>query len=251
MGFRSFLKSLLYRYVYKLTFKNVNVICLSSLITYDIKSVFNGDPFVVNYGLKDRFFKRNITSGLDKNNTYFKILFLSNYIKAKGIIDFIHIIDCLVQKGYNVKAEIVGNPSDYTLEYISEYINKKLKQIIQNSGPKYKKEKDEVFLSSDIFVFPTHWESFGVVALEAMMFGLPVVASNVGSLPFIIKDGVTGYLSEKTNINDFADKIAQLLDDENKLKEFSKSSRERFLELFKINKYEEGILSAFNDVIEK
>ena len=54
-------KSLLYRYVYKLTFKNVNVICLSSLITYDIKSVFNGDPFVVNYGLKDRFFKRNIT----------------------------------------------------------------------------------------------------------------------------------------------------------------------------------------------
>ena len=245
-------KSLLYRYVYKLTFKNVNVICLSSLITYDIKSVFNGDPFVVNYGLKDRFFKRNITSGLDKNNTYFKILFLSNYIKAKGIIDFIHIIDCLVQKGYNVKAEIVGNPSDYTLEYISEYINKKkLKQIIQNSGPKYKKEKDEVFLNSDIFVFPTHWESFGVVALEAMMFGLPVVASNVGSLPFIIKDGVTGYLSEKTNINDFADKIAQLLDDENKLKEFSKSSRERFLELFKINKYEEGILSAFNDVIEK
>ena len=36
----------------------MNVICLSSLITYDIKSVFNGDPFVVNYGLKDRFLKK-------------------------------------------------------------------------------------------------------------------------------------------------------------------------------------------------
>ena len=42
----------------------------------------------------------------------------------------------------------MGNPSDYTLEYISEYINKKLKQIIQNSGPKYKKEKDPTIVGS-------------------------------------------------------------------------------------------------------
>ena len=66
-----------------------------------------------------------------------------------------------------------------------------------------------------MLVFPTFYynETMGLVLLEAMQAGLPVIATRRGSIPEIIQDGVNGFLVEEQNAADLADKILRLADD--------------------------------------
>jgi N-acetyl-alpha-D-glucosaminyl L-malate synthase BshA len=66
---------------------------------------------------------------------------------------------------------------------------------------------------SDLFLLPSLQESFGLSALEAMACGVPVVASNVGGLPEVVIDGVTGFLHPPTAIERMADSAILILSD--------------------------------------
>ena len=55
-------------------------------------------------------------------------------------------------------------------------------------------ELADFYRAADVLIFPSYYESFGLVALEAMASGTPVVASRVGGLPKLIRNGETGYL---------------------------------------------------------
>jgi len=67
--------------------------------------------------------------------------------------------------------------------------------------------------SADLFLLPSSQESFGLAALEAMACGVPVVASNVGGLPEIIEDGVTGFVCPLEAIDRMAERGVQVLND--------------------------------------
>ncbi len=67
------------------------------------------------------------------------------------------------------------------------------------------------YSAAEMVVMPSHYESFGMVALEAMACGTPVVASDVGGLSFSIEDGFNGYLVPGQEPDALADKIALLL----------------------------------------
>jgi N-acetyl-alpha-D-glucosaminyl L-malate synthase BshA len=66
---------------------------------------------------------------------------------------------------------------------------------------------------SDVFLLPSLQESFGLSALEAMSCGVPVVASNVGGLPEVVIDGVTGFLHLPDAVDRMADSATRLLSD--------------------------------------
>ena len=72
-------------------------------------------------------------------------------------------------------------------------------------------ELPQYYNAADVFVLPSHYESFGLVALEAMACGTPVVASRVGGLTSFISDGLTGYLIPWRCPEPFARRIETLL----------------------------------------
>ncbi|HEX8231406.1 MAG TPA: glycosyltransferase, partial [Chloroflexia bacterium] len=67
------------------------------------------------------------------------------------------------------------------------------------------------YSAADITVMPSHYESFGMVAVESMASGTPVIASNVGGLSYTVKDGVTGYLVPEENHFVLAEQVHHLL----------------------------------------
>ena len=73
---------------------------------------------------------------------------------------------------------------------------------------------EDILAISDLFILPSEYESFGLVALEAMAAAVPVVSTNAGGLPEINIDGVTGFLSDVGDVNDMSKKIIGLFSDE-------------------------------------
>jgi glycosyltransferase involved in cell wall biosynthesis len=69
------------------------------------------------------------------------------------------------------------------------------------------------YASADIFVFPSALESFGLVVLEAMAAGLPVVAARVGGVMDVIEEGVTGYTFDPGNIGALIAGVRQIAQD--------------------------------------
>ena len=68
-------------------------------------------------------------------------------------------------------------------------------------------------MAADVTVLPSYYESFGMVALEAMACGSPVIASRVGGLVTTVRDGVTGFLVPESDVEALAERIASLIDD--------------------------------------
>ncbi|MGV0028977.1 glycosyltransferase family 4 protein [Phormidesmis priestleyi] len=83
------------------------------------------------------------------------------------------------------------------------------------------------YTAADVCVIPSHYEPFGLVAIEAMACGTPVVASAVGGLKFSIVPEETGLLVSPQNVGAFADAIERILSDELWAKKLKKQASER------------------------
>jgi glycosyltransferase involved in cell wall biosynthesis len=91
-------------------------------------------------------------------------------------------------------------------------------------------------------------ELLGLSAIEAMASATPVVASNVGGLPEVVEDGITGFLVEPGNIEELRERLAQILGDRRLAERLGRSARERFLERFTWEACAERCLSAYSEV---
>ena len=86
--------------------------------------------------------------------------------------------------------------------------------------------------ASDIFVMPSRYELFGIVLLEAMACGIPVIATKFGGPPEIVSDGKDGRLVDPTDINLFASTIIDLVNNRNLRKQMGKTAREHVEERY-------------------
>jgi glycosyltransferase involved in cell wall biosynthesis len=88
------------------------------------------------------------------------------------------------------------------------------------------------YARASVLVNPSLSESFGMSLVEAMMHGVPVVASRIGGMPYIVKDGETGLLVDADNPKTLATAICHLLGDESRARRMGEAGRKRALEHF-------------------
>jgi N-acetyl-alpha-D-glucosaminyl L-malate synthase BshA len=90
----------------------------------------------------------------------------------------------------------------------------------------------ELLACADLFLLPSASESFGLVALEAMACGAPVVASNVGGLPEVIEHGTTGYMFDIGDIDGMAEAGLRIMGDDKHWRSLSEAGRALAAERF-------------------
>jgi len=135
----------------------------------------------------------------------FNILFLGRVINDKGIDVFEQVMDNLkdVEDFHFI---VVGDGKEK--EKLQEKYEHLYNVSFHSSIPK--NEVPLWFNAADVFVFPTKREAFGLVALESIACGTPVITHNVGGVPEIIKDGQSGFLVNLGDNDDFSRKILEL-----------------------------------------
>ena len=150
------------------------------------------------------------------------ITHISNFRPLKRIMDILKTFKKISEK-LNVKLLMVGDGPEK--ERAIRYCRS---QGIENSVLFLGRSNqiDEILCFSDLFLLPSEQESFGLAALEAMVHGVPVVCSNVGGLPEVIEDGVSGFLCPLGDVNAMADRAIHILEDPERHKRFKRQAYE-------------------------
>jgi N-acetyl-alpha-D-glucosaminyl L-malate synthase BshA len=148
------------------------------------------------------------------------ITHISNFRKVKRIPDIIAIFN-KIQKEIPAKLMMVGEgPEKEKAEHLCRELGIQDKVIFFGNS----NEIDTILCQTDLFLLPSKTESFGLVALEAMACGVPVISSNAGGLPEVNKDGFSGYLSEVGDVDGMANNAMKILKDDAVLSEFKKNA---------------------------
>ncbi len=99
-------------------------------------------------------------------------------------------------------------------------------------------------------VVPSLWqEVFCLVALEAMAAGKPVIASNIGGLPEVVSDRVSGLLVRPGSVPDLIEAIGRLFQDDKFAREMGLAGRERVVREFSLEKHYEGLMKIYNEAV--
>lgn len=102
---------------------------------------------------------------------------------------------------------------------------------------------------SDCLILPSYHEEFGGVLLEAMACETPIVASNVGGIPYIITDNQTGYLVSPNDHHGFAERLSFVLDNEDKTRQVVKKARDTVVRRFSIQAVADKIFTGYKVVV--
>lgn len=103
------------------------------------------------------------------------------------------------------------------------------------------------FNKCDIFCMPSYFEAYGIVFIEALIYGLPCIGRNAFAMKEFIEEGKNGYLLNGNNIEELAIKMYKLLD-ETSIKDYVKNNREKYIKEYSWDKVCERIIDNINDL---
>jgi glycosyltransferase involved in cell wall biosynthesis len=146
------------------------------------------------------------------------LLFVGRLVERKGAAYAIRAVAEFTESGRDVRLVIVGDgPERTALTALAESLA--VQDRVEFTGALSPAEVRDRYRAGGVFVMPavTDWkgeqEGFGMVVVEAMAFGLPVVATRSGGIPDIVRDGETGLLVAERDVGALTRGIASLLDD--------------------------------------
>jgi len=164
----------------------------------------------------------------------------------KGLLDLIRAVALLCPEFPTLRLEIAGTgPQREDLE--KEVGRLGLTGRVRFLG--WQRDLGPIFRSWDIFAMPSLEEGFGMVALEAMAEGLPVVATSVGGLPEVIEDLQTGYLVPPSDVTTLSGRLRLLILDPKRSRAMGAAGRERARNHFSVDRMVAEIEAIYDSLV--
>lgn len=243
--------------LYKNFFKGIKVILLGKPLYKDVeKYVKKEDVYICPNGISDSVENQLV----ERCNEILHILWLTNIMKTKGVLEYLDALQILKERGVAFMADFVGG---LTVEMTGDEFEKALiahglMDCSCYAGKKYGPEKEDYYRKADIFVLPSYTEAFPLTILEAMRWGVPVVASNVGGISTEVVDGETGFLIGgkkpvmdnmfRPNALELADKIEILLTDKELRTRMGRNGMDKFRKEFTLEVFEKRFVEILSQI---
>ena len=221
-----------------LTYESSEVIVNSNYMKGELQRLF-GLPYekinVVPNGVN-----LNLFNGIERDYTFRRkfamdnekiILFIGRLVYEKGVQHLIAAMPKILEHYHDAKLVIAGKGGMIN-ELKQEVYNMGLGDKVCFAGYLNGKDVAKMYKAADISVFPSTYEPFGIVALEAMLAGVPTVVSDVGGLDEIVTHGVDGMKAYAGNANSIADSITALLYDHQLATNVAKKAKQKVKEQF-------------------
>ncbi len=200
-----------------LTYESTEVIVNSNYMKRELQRLF-GLPFE-KINVAPNGININMFNGVEKDYDFRRqyaldnekiILFIGRLVYEKGVQ---HLISAMpkILAGYHDTKLIIAGKGGMIDELKAQVNSMGLGNKVYFTGYMDQKQVCKMYKCADVSVFPSTYEPFGIVALEAMLSGIPVVVSDVGGLNEIVEHGVDGMKSYAGNANSIADSILELL----------------------------------------
>lgn len=208
----------------------------------------------IHYGLSLTQFENELPLSFEKG----MILYIGTIIRKKGVLELPSILEKVVLQCPEAHLILIGNDSfdiqsqsTSTWQLLKNDLDENLKNNINFIGKVPYKEVQEYIKKANVCVFPTFAETLGMVTIESMAMQKPVVNSNIGWSLELIEDQVSGYLVHPRDHNLFAERIVQIIKDDNLYEFIGKNARERVEKQFDIKKIVLQNINFYNKIIKQ
>lgn len=234
----------LWKFMYKSSFRNARIVTLSQRLSEELVGLADYTPLVLPNGIEPNKLRLKLREKPDGG--LLKLLFLSNLMFEKGIFDVIEALGKLHKQGFSFELQIIGAEADVSASDLNQAIESHgISGSTYYIGSKYDDEKWKALLEADVFIFPSHNEALPLVLLEAMSCELPIVASQIGGVPDLIEDGISGLLFKPQNVAELSEKLLLLLRDSSLRQRMASNAKEKFDSFYTTEHFEERLKDLF------
>lgn len=187
------------------------------------------------------------------------LLFVGRIEPLKSIDTIIKSLDVMKQQNPhaldNLQFALVGGDPQDTFDVEMMRLQKLtrnlgLEDVVLFLGAKDQNELPHYYASATAVIMPSDYESFGMVALEAMAMGTPVIASKVGGLAFLIRDNETGFHIPVREPSVLAERITTLIADDDRTKKMGQKAS-HLAQGYDWSKIADRIIEVFDDVLDQ
>jgi len=193
-------------------------------------------------------------SPVDQKLGEVNVLFLGVLFQRKGVADLLQAVkklaDSKVLEETHVRFQIGGTGPEE--EKLKEYVaDNHLEQYVNFLGWVDGERKLETLKNSQVFILPSYNEGLPIAILEAISFGMPVIATNVGSIAEAVLDEENGFLVTPGDIDGYVNALHRLITDYSLRVSMAKKSRELAKQDYDEKKYFVKLMEVFQSVLCK
>lgn len=166
----------------------------------------------------------------------------------KGLTFLIQALIKLKSKGKEYPLIIIGQPHE------QKYFDQLKQDIIKNNlnvtftGFLSKEGKERILSRTDVFVFPSLLEGYGMAIVEAQTYGLPIVSFDNSAMPYNVKNGINGYAVATEDVDLFADAIEKIIEDRELRNKLSIGAFENAAKQNTFEQFEKDIIDNFSSI---
>lgn len=238
--------------------KNKFIVSNSKAIEKQYNQYYNdaceGKTFLIPHGLED--ISKLVKKHDKKLSDNIEILFVGRLEHRKGIDIIFECIPYICQKYNNVIFRFCGDDTinmpnsekTYKDYFLSKYNEFKDRVIFEG----YISDEEIInrYSNCDIFIAPSRFESFGLIFLEAMIFSKPVIGTNVGGIPEVVSDGVSGILIEDENSEDLKNALIKLIENKDIRESMGKNGRRIYEEKFTAEIMANKFIDCYKNILK-